>query len=84
MMAFPNQTELMKLNPQALHYGAMIPEGGSWKDLPYEILPERWKKIRDNMADIITRSFFAVLPEMKSVKQLPPRLSEKRSSMAPG
>jgi len=46
----PNQTELMRLNPQALHYGAMIPEGGSWKDIPYEILPARWKHIRDNMA----------------------------------
>ena len=54
----PNQTELMKLNPQALHYGAMIPEGGSWKDLPYEILPERWKKIRDNMARYHYPKFF--------------------------
>jgi DNA (cytosine-5)-methyltransferase 1 len=54
----PNQTELMRLNPQALHYGAMIPEGGSWKDLPYEILPERWKKIRDNMAKYHYPKFF--------------------------
>ena len=54
----PNQTELMKLNPQALHYGAMIPEGGSWKDLPYEVLPERWKKIRDNMARYHYPKFF--------------------------
>ena len=44
-----NQNEMMKLNPQALHYGAMIPEGGSWKNLPYDILPDRWKRIRDNM-----------------------------------
>lgn len=54
----PNQTELMKLNPQALHYGAMIQEGGSWKDLPYEILPERWKKIRDNMVRYHYPKFF--------------------------
>lgn len=54
----PNQTELMKLNPQALHYGAMIPEGGSWKDLPYEVLPERWKKIRDNMVRYHYPKFF--------------------------
>lgn len=54
----PNQTELMKLNPQALHYGAMIPEGGSWKDLPYDVLPERWKKIRDNMAHYHYPKFF--------------------------
>lgn len=54
----PNQTELMKLNPQALHYGAMIPEGGSWKDLPYDVLPDRWKKIRDNMARYHYPKFF--------------------------
>lgn len=54
----PNQNELMKLNPQALHYGAMIPEGGSWKDLPYDILPDRWKKIRDDMVRYHYPKFF--------------------------
>lgn len=54
----PNQTELMRLNPQALHYGSMIPEGGSWKDLPYDVLPERWKKIRDNMEKYHYPNFF--------------------------
>ncbi len=54
----PNQTELMRLNPQALHYGSMIPEGGSWKDLPYDVLPDRWKKIRDNMAKYHYPNFF--------------------------
>lgn len=54
----PNQKELMRLNPQALHYGSMIPEGGSWKSLPYDILPERWKKIRDNMAKYHYPNFF--------------------------
>lgn len=54
----PNQTEFMKLNPQALYYGSMIPEGGSWKSLPYEILPERWKKIRDNMAKYHYPNFY--------------------------
>jgi DNA (cytosine-5)-methyltransferase 1 len=53
-----NQTELMRLNPQALHYGSMIPEGGSWKNLPYDVLPERWKKIRDNMAKYHYPNFF--------------------------
>jgi DNA (cytosine-5)-methyltransferase 1 len=53
-----NQLEIMKLNPQALHYGAMIPEGGSWKNLPYEILPERWKKIRDDMPRYHYPNFF--------------------------
>lgn len=53
-----NQSELMRLNPQALFYGSQIPEGGSWKDLPYEVLPERWKKIRDNMAHYHYPNFF--------------------------
>lgn len=54
----PNQNEIMRLNPQALHYGSMIPEGGSWKDLDYDILPERWKKIRDNMPRYHYPNFF--------------------------
>ena len=54
----PNQKEIMQLNPQALHYGAMIPEGGSWKDLDYDVLPDRWKKIRDNMAKYHYPKFF--------------------------
>lgn len=54
----PNQTELMKLNPQALHYGSMIPEGGSWKSLDYDVLPDRWKRIRDNMAKYHYPNFF--------------------------
>lgn len=44
-----NQTELMQLNPQALHIGAMVPEGGSWKNIPYEKLPPRLQKIYDNI-----------------------------------
>lgn len=56
--AIPNQSELMRLNPQALHYGAMIPEGGSWKNIEYSLLPDRWKKIRDNMALYHYPNFF--------------------------
>jgi DNA (cytosine-5)-methyltransferase 1 len=44
-----NQMELMKLNPQAIQIGSMIPEGGSWKNIPYEKLPERLKRIRNNI-----------------------------------
>lgn len=44
-----NQSELMQLNPQALQIGAMVPEGGSWKNIPYAKLPERLKKISDNI-----------------------------------
>ena len=54
----PNQKELMRLNPQALHFGSMIPEGGSWKDLDYDVLPERWKKIRNDMPKYHYPNFF--------------------------
>jgi DNA (cytosine-5)-methyltransferase 1 len=53
-----NSNEFMRLNPQALYYGAMIPEGGSWKDISYENLPDRWKRIRDNMARYHYPNFF--------------------------
>lgn len=45
----PNQNELMQLNPQAIKIGSMVPEGGSWKNIPYDKLPERLKHISDNM-----------------------------------
>ncbi|MHB0997764.1 MAG: DNA cytosine methyltransferase [Armatimonadota bacterium] len=45
----PNQLDLLRLNPQALEIGRMVPEGGSWKNIPYEKLPDRLKFIRDNM-----------------------------------
>lgn len=45
----PNQNELMRLNPQAISISKMIPEGGSWKDIPYEKLPSRLRKIHDNI-----------------------------------
>ena len=66
----PNQMELMKLNPQALHYGAMIPEGGSWKDLPYEVYPNVGKKFATIWQGITTRSSFAASRDMKSAELL--------------
>lgn len=45
----PNQTELLPLNPQAITLGALVPEGGSWKNIPYKMLPERLKRIADNI-----------------------------------
>jgi DNA (cytosine-5)-methyltransferase 1 len=39
----------MQLNPQALEILKKIPEGGSWKDIPYDELPERLKKVSDNI-----------------------------------
>lgn len=45
----PNQNEIMQLNPQAVMIGAMVPEGGSWKNIPYDSLPERLQYISDNI-----------------------------------
>ncbi|CAN5714994.1 DNA cytosine methyltransferase [soil metagenome] len=45
----PNQNELMQLNPQAIRIGALVPEGGSWKDIAYDELPDRLKYIANNM-----------------------------------
>ncbi|WP_435168484.1 DNA cytosine methyltransferase [Paenibacillus glycanilyticus] len=45
----PNQDEILRLNPQAIYLGSFVPEGGSWKDIPTEVLPDRLKRIRDNM-----------------------------------
>lgn len=45
----PNHNQLLRLNPQAIALGSLVPEGGSWKDIPYELLPERLRRIRDNM-----------------------------------
>lgn len=44
-----NQSELLQLNPQALALGELVPEGGSWKNIPYSKLPPRLKKIAENM-----------------------------------
>lgn len=43
----PNSNEVWDLSPQQKK---MVPHiKRSWKDIPYEILPQRFKKIRDNM-----------------------------------
>lgn len=44
----PNQVS-WPLSPQAMSMLPNIPEGGSWKDIPYDLLPDRLKRIRDNM-----------------------------------
>jgi DNA (cytosine-5)-methyltransferase 1 len=47
----PSLTDLdvWSFSPQQKTMVEHIPEGGSWKDVPYEILPDRFRKIRDNM-----------------------------------
>ena len=36
----------------------MIPEGGSWKSIPYEKLPPRFKRIRDDMKRYHAPNFY--------------------------
>lgn len=55
----PNQNELMQLNPQAVKLGMYVPEGGSWKDIPYDVLPERLQHIHRNMAKYRWPKFYA-------------------------
>lgn len=54
----PNQDQLLHLNPQAIFLGGLVPEGGSWKNIPYELLPDRLKKIKDNMAKYRWPNFY--------------------------
>ena len=53
----PNQVD-WPLSPQQLLMVAYIPEGGSWKDIPYEVLPSRFKRIRDRMAQYHSPKFY--------------------------
>lgn len=53
-----NQEQFLKLNPQAIYLGSFVPEGGSWKSIPYEVLPERLKKIRNDMAKYRWPNFY--------------------------
>lgn len=46
------------LSPQALEMIEYIPEGGSWKDVPYEHLAPRFKKIRDDMKKYHSPNFY--------------------------
>lgn len=53
-----NRNDFLKLNPQAIKLGSMVPEGGSWKNIPYDKLPERLKRISDNMRKYRWPNFF--------------------------
>lgn len=50
--------EVWKLSPQALQVIDYIPAGGSWKNIPYEKLPERLKRIRDDMKKYRSPNFY--------------------------
>ncbi|AIZ56723.1 DNA cytosine methylase [Candidatus Methanoplasma termitum] len=53
----PNQVH-WSLSPQASEMIEYIPEGGSWKDVPYEHLAPRFKKIRDDMKKYRSPNFY--------------------------
>lgn len=54
----PNQEEVWEFSPQSKVLIPYIKEGGSWKDIPYDVLPERMKKIRDNMKKYRAPNFY--------------------------
>lgn len=45
-------------SPQAIDMIKYIPEGGSWKDVPYEHLAPRFQKIRDDMKKYHSPKFY--------------------------
>lgn len=53
-----NQNEVWDLSPQSQQLVTFIPEGGSWKDVPYDELPDRLKKIRNNMKKYRSPNFY--------------------------
>lgn len=53
----PNQVH-WELSPQALEMVDYIPEGGSWKDVPYEHLAPRFRRIRDQMKKYRSPNFY--------------------------
>jgi len=52
------EEEHWQLSPQAILLQNFIPAGGSWKNVPYEHLPERLKKIRDDMQKYRSPNFY--------------------------
>ena len=54
----PNQEDVWELSPQSKKLVKFIPEGGSWKNVPYEELPDRMKRIRDNMKRYHSPNFY--------------------------
>jgi DNA (cytosine-5)-methyltransferase 1 len=53
----PNQ-EHWAYSPQALEMVEQISEGGSWKDVPYEKLAPRFRRIRDDMKKYRSPNFY--------------------------
>jgi len=54
----PNQDEVWNFSPQSQALIPYIPEGGSWKSISYTLLPDRMKRIRDNMQRYHSPNFY--------------------------
>lgn len=54
----PNQDEFWAFSPSYFKMIPFIPEGGSWKNVPYKQLPARFRKIRDNMKKYKSPNFY--------------------------
>ncbi len=52
------EVEVWGLSPQSSGIAKHITEGGSWKEVPYEALPGRLKKIRDDMKKYRSPNFY--------------------------
>lgn len=50
--------ETWELSPQQKILVEYIKEGGSWKDVPYDVLPDRFKKIRDDVKKYRSPNFY--------------------------
>lgn len=52
------EQEVWNLPPSAMSIIGYIKEGGSWKNIPYEMLSDRHKKIRDNIKKYRSPNFY--------------------------
>jgi len=52
------EVEVWDLSPQSIHIIEHIPAGGSWKNVPDDVLPERMLKIRKNMKHYHSPNFY--------------------------
>lgn len=56
--SLPNANEILHFTKQSQDLIPHIKEGGSWKDIPYNILPPRLKKIRDEIKKYRSPNFY--------------------------
>lgn len=54
----PNQESYWPFSPQAQNMIEQIPEGGSWKNIPYDKLSPRFQRIRDDMKRYHAPNFY--------------------------